>query len=190
MTFIIHPAVDNGITPTSGNFTGGELNCHCQNNPVTINVNSQTAHNHVCGCSKCWKPEGALFAQIAVVSRDKLSVVKNEEKLQVVDEKPAINRYACRDCGVHMYGRIYQEQHPFFGLDFVHTELSPQQGWCALGFAGFVSSLIETGTNPGDMTAIRARLNELGLPPYDCFTPELMDFIAIQTVKMRDKAGG
>ncbi len=185
MSFTIHPSVDNGVLPSLDGFTGGELSCHCQSNPVTVSISNQTAHNHVCGCSKCWKPEGALFAQIAVVPRDNLSVVDNGEKLRVVDEKPAINRYACQGCGVHMYGRIYQEKHPFFGLDFVHTELSPQQGWSAPGFAGFVSSLIETGTNPEDMSGIRERLYELGLTPYDCFSPDLMDFIAIQTVKVR-----
>jgi S-(hydroxymethyl)glutathione synthase len=33
------------------------------------------------------------------------------------------------------------------------------------------------------MAAVRARLNELGLPPYDCLSPALMDFIATYTAK-------
>ena len=31
---------------------------------------ARRAHNHVCGCTKCWKPSGALFSQVAVVPRD------------------------------------------------------------------------------------------------------------------------
>ncbi|WP_025819489.1 S-(hydroxymethyl)glutathione synthase [Shewanella marina] len=175
---LIHPAVDNGVKPSIAGFQGGELSCHCADHKVTVRLTSQTAHNHVCGCSKCWKPEGALFSQVAVVSRDNLTVTANEDKLVIVDTAAAINRYACKECGVHMYGRIPNESHPFFGLDFVHTELSKEQGWAAAEFAAFVSSIIETGTNPADMPAIRARLNELGLKPYDCLSPALMDAIA------------
>jgi len=87
-------------------------------------------------------------------------------------------RYACQACGTHMYGRIENESHPFYGLDFVHTELSDDKGWSAPQFAAFVSSIIETGTDPKDMEAIRARFNQLGLPTYDCLSPALMDAIA------------
>ena len=73
--------------------------------------------------------------------------------------------------------------HPFTGLVFVHTELSKEQGWAPPTFAAFVSSIIESGTKPEQMAAIRASLNELGLPPYDCLSPALMDFIATYTAK-------
>jgi hypothetical protein len=43
---------------------------------------------------------------VAVVSRDNLSVTANENKLKVVDPAAVIQRHACRDCGVHLYGRI------------------------------------------------------------------------------------
>jgi S-(hydroxymethyl)glutathione synthase len=137
----------------------------------------------VCGCTKCWKPAGALFSQVAVVPRDKLKVSANEGKLQVVDPSAAIKRYACRECGVHMYGRIDNQKHPFFGFDFIHTELSPEDGWAPPEFAAFVSSIIESGANPDDMSAVRARLRELGLEPYDCLSPALMDAIATHTAK-------
>ena len=179
----IHPAVDQGVKPGSQDFAGGTLRCKCSQNPVEVKITAQTAHNHVCGCTKCWKPEGATFSQIAVVSRDNLSVTANEDKLRVVDSSAAIQRHACRDCGVHMYGRIENTGHPFYGLDFVHTELSDQQGWSAPEFAAFVSSIIESGTNPDQMDAIRARLRELGLTPYDCLSPPLMDAIAAHTAK-------
>ena len=44
-------------------------------------------------------------------------------------------------------------------------------------FAGFVSSLIETGTSPSLMEAIRGRLAALRIPAYDAFLPEIMDLI-------------
>ena len=82
-----------------------------------------------------------------------------------------------------MYGRIENTQHPFYGLDFVHTELSTQEGWAAPGFAAFVSSIIESGANPAQMGAVRARLKALGLEPYDCLSPALMDAIATHLAK-------
>ena len=181
----IHPAVDGGVRPGAANFNGGILTCHCKTNPVKVKVGAQTAHNHVCGCSKCWKPRGALFAQIAVVGRDKVEVIANGDKLQVVDPSAAIQRHACRDCGVHMFGRIENTGHPFYGLDFVHTELSDESGWSAPEFAAFVSSIIETGTPPERMDEIRGRLKELGLEPYDCLSPPLMDAIATHVAKSK-----
>jgi hypothetical protein len=108
----IHPSVDQGVAPAAEGFAGGTLRCHCSSDPVEVRIGAQTAHNHVCGCTKCWKPEGALFSQVAVVSRDALSVAANGHKLQIVDSGAAIQRYACRDCGVHMYGRIENSGHP------------------------------------------------------------------------------
>ncbi|HEY7552251.1 MAG TPA: S-(hydroxymethyl)glutathione synthase, partial [Hyphomicrobiaceae bacterium] len=174
----IHPAVDNGVKPGNANFAGGTLQCKCTNDPVEVLVASQSAHNHICGCTKCWKPAGALFSQVAVVSRDKLSVAKNADKLKVVDANAAIQRHACTGCGVHMYGRIENTGHPFYGLDFIHTELSKDEGWSAPEFAAFVSSIIEAGARPDQMGAVRARLRELKLEPYDCLSPPLMDAIA------------
>jgi S-(hydroxymethyl)glutathione synthase len=179
----IHPAVDNGVKPGNPSFAGGTLTCKCASNPVEVRIDSQTAHNHVCGCTKCWKPAGALFSQVAVVSRDKVTVTKNADKLKVVDPNAAIQRHACTGCGVHMYGRIENKNHPFYGLDFVHTELSKDQGWSAPEFAAFVSSIIESGADPANMGAVRARLRELKLEPYDCLSPPLMDAIATHIAK-------
>lgn len=148
-----------------------------------MDVGAQTAHNHACGCSKCWKPEGATFSVIAVVPRDKVTVTAHAEKLKIVDESAAIQRHACTGCGVHMIGRIENKDHAFYGLDFIHTELSQQSGWSPPGFAAFVSSIIETGTPPDDMDGVRARLNELGLTPYDCLSPGLMDALAANVAR-------
>ena len=179
----IHPQVDNGITPAVEGFSGGTLSCACATDKVTVEIKGQCAHNHVCGCTKCWKPAGALFAQLAVVSKDNVKVTANEGKLQLVDSKATIQRHACKECGVHMYGRIENTGHAFYGLDFIHTERSDKSGWAPPGFAAFVSSIIESGANPENMDAVRARLTEMGLPPYDCLSPTLMDAIATHTAK-------
>jgi S-(hydroxymethyl)glutathione synthase len=180
----IHPSVDGGVKPGSDSFAGGTLTCKCTSNPVTVSIGAQIAHNHACGCTKCWKPAGATFSVVAVVGRDKVKVTANESKLKIVDPSATIQRYACTACGVHMYGRIENNKHAFFGLDFIHPELSKESGWAAPGFAAFVSSVIESGTKPSAMAGIRSRLKELGLEPYDCLSPALMDAIATNTAKL------
>jgi S-(hydroxymethyl)glutathione synthase len=185
MAVSIHPAVDQGLKPGAHGFSGGTLVCRCTDRPVKVRIDSDVAYNHVCGCTKCWKPEGATFSMVAVVPRDKLRVVENGDKLEIVDRSAAIQRYACRGCGVHMYGRIENQGHPFYGFDFVHPELMQEQGWSAPEFAAFVSSIIESGTNPDQMPAVRSRLKELGLEPYDCLSPALMDAIATHTAKAK-----
>lgn len=179
----IHPSVDGGLTPAGPGFSGGTLTCNCSTDPVTVSVAGQCAHNHVCGCTKCWKPEGAVFSQIAVVPKEQVTVTANGHKLQVVDASAAIQRHACRDCGAHMYGRIENTGHPFYGLDFIHTELSNDSGWAPPEFAAFVSSIIEAGTDPAEMDGIRGRLKDLGLEPYDALSPPLMDAIATHVAK-------
>jgi S-(hydroxymethyl)glutathione synthase len=179
----IHPAVDNGVRPGASDFAGGTLLCRCDRDPIKVTVAAQCSYNHVCGCTKCWKPAGVLFSMVAAVPRDKLSVTANGDKLAIVDPKAAIQRHACRQCGVHMFGRIESSAHPFFGFDFIHPELSPDTGWAAPGFAGFVSSIIEGGADPANQGAVRARLRELGLEPYDCLSPPLMDAIATHIAK-------
>jgi S-(hydroxymethyl)glutathione synthase len=179
----IHPAVDNGIPSASASFAGGTLLCDCSENKVAVTIKGQSAHNHVCGCTKCWKPKGALFSQVAAVGRDNVSVTANADKLAVVDPKATIQRHACTKCGVHMYGRIENKGHPLYGFDFIHTERSAEKGWTAPGFAAFVSSIIESGASPDNMGAVRATLKELKLEPYDCLSPPLMDFIATNIAK-------
>ena len=82
----IHPSVDGGIRPTAKDFQGGTLVCKCTKDPVEVTIRGQTAHNHACGCTKCWKPKGALFSVVAVVPHDKLTVTRNGQKLSIVDK--------------------------------------------------------------------------------------------------------
>ena len=185
MAVKLHPSIDKGLKAGAKKFKGGTLTCHCASEPVTVTIKGNVAHNHACGCTKCWKPAGAKFSVVAVVPKDKLSVTANEQKLSVVDSNAAIQRHACSGCGVHMYGRIENTGHPFYGLDFVHVELSKDKGWAAPEFAAFVSSIIEAGTKPDQMGAVRARLKELKLEPYDCLSPPLMDLIATHAAKAK-----
>lgn len=180
----IHPSVDAGVSKGTAGFTGGTLRCHCKSEPVEVAVQSNVAHNHACGCTKCWKPAGATFAVVGVVPRDKVEVTAHADKLQVVDESAAIQRHACKDCGTHMYGRIENKAHPFYGLDFIHVELSDDTGWEEPRFAAFASSVIEGGgAKPEQMNDVRARLSDLGLTPYDALNPPLMDAISTHIAK-------
>jgi S-(hydroxymethyl)glutathione synthase len=179
----IHPSIDGGMKAESPSFAGGTLRCRCASNPVTVSIKGQVAHDHACGCTKCWKPEGALFSVVAVVPRGNLTVTANGDKLYIVDPSATIQRHACRQCGVHLFGRIENEKHPFYGLDFIHPELFGTPGWQPPQFAAFVSSIIESGTDPKAMDGVRGRLRELRLEPYDTLSPPLMDFIATHVAK-------
>ena len=123
---------------------------------------------------------------VAVVSRDNLSVTANEQKLTTVDASAAIQRHACSGCGVHMYGRIENTNHPFFGLDFVHVELSKDKGWAKPEFAAFVSSIIEAGAAQaqGDDEDPRSP-QETAPAALRRLSPPLMDAIATHVAKAK-----
>jgi S-(hydroxymethyl)glutathione synthase len=180
----LHPMIDKGVFgKAKKGFAGGTLTCKCATNPVVVEIKGQTAHNHACGCSKCWKPAGASFSIVAVAGRDNVSVKANGDKLKIIDSNATIQRHACTGCGTHMFGRVENTKHGFYGLDFVHTELSKEKGWSPPEFAAFVSSIIETGADPANMGAVRARLKKVGLQPYDCLSPPLMDYLATHAAK-------
>src|SRR6185436_5496411 len=161
MAIKLHPSIDKGVKAGNKKFKDGTLTCHCASDPVTVSIKSNVAHNHACGCTRCWKPAG-------------------------VDGSATIQRHACAGCGVHMYGRIENTGHPFYGLDFVHVELSKDKGWNKPEFAAFVSSIIEAGAaRPKDMRKVRDRLKKLRLPPYDALSPVLMDAIATHIAKAK-----
>jgi S-(hydroxymethyl)glutathione synthase len=184
MSVHIHPAVDAGLAPGNSKFAGGTLSCRCTTQPVKVAIRAGIAHNHVCGCTKCWKPAGATFSMVAVVGSDKVAVLSGADKLAVVDPSALIQRYACKVCGTHMHGPV-EKVHAFKGLTFIHPELFAEAGAPPPEFAAFVSSVIESGTDPADMPAIRARLREIGLEPYDCLSPALMDVLATFAAKAK-----
>ena len=108
-------------------------------------------------------PKGAPFSLLAVVPRDKVEVTENADKLAVVDPDATIQRHACKDCGVHMYGRIENNKHAFYGLDFVHPELSPKAAGRRRPSRRSFPRSSKRGVEPEDMGAVRSRLKELGL---------------------------
>ena len=174
----LHPAVDGGAAATRTGLAGTTLKCLCTSKRVEIRITRPIYHNHLCGCSKCWKPAGALFAQTAIISSDGFEVSANGDKLRVVDATQSIQRHACKDCGAHLYGDVPDVNHHFHGLCFVHPELAQDASCGAPEFAGFVSSLIESGTCPSLMESIRRRLAALKILACDGFSPEIMDVIA------------
>lgn len=181
-SYLLHPAFQNGLHNVGAVFDGGTLVCNCASRPVKVKVSADIAHNHACGCTKCWKPEGASFSIVAVAPSDKVTVVENADKLTVVDPSAVILRHACQECGVHMHGPV-EKDHPFKGLSFIHPERFETDGWPAPGFAAFVSSAIEGGVDPADMESIRAEFKKMGLEPYDCLNPALMDYMATWAAK-------
>ncbi|RDU97979.1 S-(hydroxymethyl)glutathione synthase [Trinickia dinghuensis] len=185
MSTAIHPSVDHGFQKGATDFKGGTLRCSCATDPVEVRIDSQVLFNHACGCTKCWKPAGALFSVVGVVPRDKVTVTAHGEKLKIVDDTALIQRHACTGCGTHLFGRIENKAHAFYGLDFIHTELSKDTGWDGPGFAAFVSSIIESGTPPSAMGDVRQTLRDKGLEPYDCLSPALMDILSAHAAKAK-----
>lgn len=179
---LLHPAIQNGVRKGNPNFSGGVLTCNCADRPVKVKISGAIAHNHACGCTKCWKPQGAAFSIVAVSPSENVTVVENGDKLAVVDPSALIQRFACTACGTHMHGPV-ERDHAFKGLTFIHPELFDNGDWPEPGFAAFVSSAIEGGVNPSEMDGIRAKFREVGLEPYDCLSPPLMDYLATWTAK-------
>lgn len=179
----IHPSVNEGVS-NGTDLEGATLRCMCSGDAVELRLGAACSHNHLCGCSNCWKPEGQLMAQVAVVPAGTVEIVSGAEKLAVVNPEVKIQRHACKDCGCHIIGRVEDRDHHFFGLDFIHPELVVDAQPPRPEFAGFVSSLIESGTSPTVMAAVRAKLSAVGVPSYDTFSPEIMDAIAWHQVKI------
>lgn len=160
-----------------------ELLCRCEQEPVRVRIQGPWQHTHLCGCSQCWRPSDAALALIAAVPAGLATVIAGSQFLAVVDKTQPIKRHACKRCGTHMVGRVDNTDHHFFGLDFAHPELAgtppPKPE-----FAGFVSSLVEAGTSPVGMVAIRRALARAGIPASDIFSSEIMDLIAWHKLKI------
>ena len=138
---------NNGVKAGSPSFAGGRPQCKCASNPVEVKVTAQSAHNHVCGCTKCWKPAGALFSMVAVVPRDKISVTKNADRLKAVDPNATIQRHACTACGVHVRPHREHQASVLWARFHPHRAVEGS-GWSAPEFAAFVSSIIRSARRP------------------------------------------
>ena len=182
----LHPALPLARDRASPGAVG-VLRCRCLQDTVEVHVDAPAVHSHLCGCTQCWKPEGALFALTAVVPADAVKTVAHGEKLAVVDASKAIRRHACKACGTHMHGEVCDTDHHFFGLAFIHPELGSGTS-PAPEFAGFVSSIIESGVSPTRMVGIRRALGDQGIAACDAFSPEIMDLIAWHRIKLAREA--
>src|SRR5437899_11304267 len=98
MTVHIHPSVDNGVKKGSGNFAGGTLVCKCKDHQVKVGIKGDVAHNHACGCTKCWKPQGAIFSVVAVVPLPNVTVLNEGAMLQVLNTSVRNLRHASPEC--------------------------------------------------------------------------------------------
>lgn len=97
----IHPVVDDGVKQGKPGFAGDTLVCKCATDQVEVTVDNEFLFNHMCGCTKCWKPEDATFSMLAAVPREKVKVTKHEEKLKIVNRDAVLHRYACTGCDAH-----------------------------------------------------------------------------------------
>ena len=176
----LHPA----ISRQGSKGVGGKLRCLCDNDAVEIAITDTVHHNHLCGCSKCWKPQDAIFAMTAVVAFDAATIEKNGQKMKIVDPEQSIARHACSECGTHMLGTVSDPDHHFYGLTFVHPELLEDGAVPAIEFAGFVSSLVEAGLPAAQIESVRQSLESERIPAFDAFSPEIMTFIAYHQRKL------
>jgi hypothetical protein len=124
------------------------------------------------------------MSQVAVAPADSVSIVRNGSKLRAAEKNQSITRMSCEVCGVHVFGKVADPDHHFYGLTFVHPELSVHDANLPIEFAGFLSSLIEQGMQPSLAHAVREELKTMGIATYDTFSPEIMDLIAWHKIKI------
>ena len=144
MSISIHPGVDGGIAKGADGFTGGTLRCLCSQDPVEVKIDAQVAFNHACGCTKCWKPKGALFSVVGVVPRDKVSVTAHPEKLEIVDDVEVKLRYR----GAPVAARVVADAEGF-ALDLAEPVDAVAPGQVAVLYDGDVvvgAGVIEAAT--------------------------------------------
>jgi len=138
-------------------------------------------------CTKCWKPKGALFS---VVRRGVAGQGRRHgptaRKLKIVDPSATIQRYACTGCGVHMYGRIENKGHPFPWAR-LHPRRAVEGGRLGKSLGSRLLSPRSSSPvqSPSRWAPCARGLKELGLEPYDCLSPALMDLIATHTAKAK-----
>ena len=167
----IHPSVDNGIKPGAKDFAGGDLVCKCTQNPVKVSVTAQTAHNHACGCTKCWKPKGAtvLGGCGGVARQGQRDQERGQAQGRRSRRRPSsVTPARAAACTCTDASRTPSTRFTDSISSTPNCRRKP--GWSAPEFAAFVSSIIETGADPANMGAVRSRLKEIGLEPYDCLS--------------------
>jgi S-(hydroxymethyl)glutathione synthase len=115
----------------SKDFAGGTLTCKCTDKPVKVSVGRKFAQPRL-WLHQVLEAEGReVFGGRGRIEGQGLG---HPERRQAAS---SIRRHHSAPCmqGVrrHMFGRIENTKHAFYGLDFVHTELSTESGWAAPG---------------------------------------------------------
>ena len=106
-------------------------------------------------------------------------------KLKVVDPSPpCIQRHACTEMWCHIsMARLNVRGIPSRASPSSTPNCQRTRAGRRPEFAAFVSSVIESGVPPSKLPAIRKRLKQIGLEPYDCLSPALMDYLATDAAK-------
>ena len=78
----IHPRLTTESSTALRTSPAARSPASARSNPVTVQDRLNVAFNHACGCTKCWKPEGATVLVVGVAARDKLSVTANAQQAQ------------------------------------------------------------------------------------------------------------
>ncbi len=187
MAIKLHPSIDKGVKAGNKKFKGGTLTCHCASDPVTVSIKGNVAHNHACGCTKCWKPAGAVFSVVAVVAADNLSVTGNAHKLNVVDAQrhhPAPRVQRLRRAHVRAH-REHAVTRSTGSTSCTWSCRRTRAGTSPSSRPSCRPSSKRAPRKPKDMKKVRDRLKKLRLAPYDCLSPPLMDAIATHVAKRR-----
>ena len=169
----LHPALDR----VSANAKVAELTCSCAADPVRAAISGQLYHTHLCGCTQCWRPEGALFSVVSLAGGNDVHVTAGAEHLRPVDPDARLTRFACARCGTHLYAETQDPTHHFYGTKLVHPDLASGP-IPVVEFAGFTASLIGGGLAPHAMNAVNHALHLRGVTAYDAFSPAIMDVLA------------
>ena len=183
----IHPAVDNGVKPAIAEVRGRHADCKCSDEAGDGQHQGQRRPQPRLRLHQVLEARRArMFSVVAVVPRDNVTVTANAAEAQGRrsvrdDPAPRLQRSAACTCTAASRTRTIRSTASISS----HTELSPTRAGRHPEFAAFVSSVIESGVDPAQMAQIRARLKELGLEPYDCLSPALMDLIAAHTAKAK-----
>ena len=176
----IHPSVDNGIKPGATDFAGGTLRLQVRERPGRRSRSTRRPRTTTrAAARKCWKPEGA-----AVLGRRRRAARQGErhrERGQAQGRRRQRHDPAPR---LHRLRRAHVRPHREQEAPVLRPGLRPHRAVAATRLVGAArsprscrrsSSPAPTRRKMGD---VRGRLRELGLEPYDCLSPPLMDALA------------
>ena len=188
MTVHIHPSVDSGVKKGSGQFR--------RRHPC-LQMHGQAGQGRHQG--RCRPQPRLRLHQVLEARRGDLlggrrgaagQCDRARERRQAADRRRVGDDPApCLQGLRHAYVRPDREQ----GASVLRPRLHPSRTVPGrrLGGAGVCGVRVvgdRVRRQPSEMDGIRSRLKELGLEPYDCLSPALMDAIATHVAKSKPKA--